>query len=133
MKFKPTQCISARINIIKRKVDGIYRNHLSVLDITESQSSILLVLNEYKTLSQGQLAKILCLERSSLSRNLTRLKERGYIKGTPDYHPTIALTAKGEKFMGVLLPVWDRAMLEIDGIIGNEGWMQFEGFEKALA
>ena len=133
MNFSPSECISARIGILQRKINAIYRKYLSPLNISESQSSILLVINSTKEISQSEIATILNLERSSLSRNMVRLKKNGWIQKNDHYHPVWTLSIKGRKFIKILLPVWENAMNEVDGIISTSGWEAFRNFEKKLS
>ncbi|WP_298541879.1 MarR family winged helix-turn-helix transcriptional regulator [uncultured Aquimarina sp.] len=133
MEFSPSECISARIGILQRKINTIYRTYLSPLNISESQSSILLVINKSTEIGQSEIASILNLERSSLSRNMVRLEKNGWIEKNASYHPIWSLSNNGRKFMKTLLPAWENAMKEVDGIIGNKGWESFGTFEKTMS
>ncbi len=132
MKFSPTECISARIGILQRKINTIYRKYLSPLNISESQSSILLVIYQSKEVGQSEIATILNLERSSLSRNMVRLEKNGWIQKNESYHPIWSLSKSGKSFMKAVLPAWDNAMKEVNSLMGTEGWKSFKNFEKSL-
>ncbi len=132
MEFSPIECLSARIGILQRKINAIYRTHLSPLHITESQLSILLVVYKNKELGQSEISSILNLERSSLSRNMVRLEKNGWIKKNESYHPIWSLSNSGKGFMKTVLPAWDNAMKEVNSLIGVEGWKSFKNFEKSL-
>lgn len=116
------ECISGRLGKIKRKIDSIYRIHLSPLNMTESQTMILLLITDKGSIRQTDLANSLGLEKSSLSRLLTRLIGQGYIQKSESYHPTLSLTQKGVQFIPSLRKAWQNAMDDGKMFIGDDGW-----------
>ena len=73
MKYELQECIASRLRGLSRKVDSIYRKYLEGTNITENQLSIMMALSKTGEIEQIEFGRILIMERSSLSRSLTRL------------------------------------------------------------
>lgn len=70
-------------------------------------------------LIQNQIATIVQLEKSTLSRNLRRLIEQGYLKKNDA--SKIAITYEGKQLIEKVIPEWQKAMAEIRSYIGQVG------------
>lgn len=80
---------------------------------------MLFVISKINEVTQKRISEILYLEKSTVNRNLKRLKENHYI--TFDQKVFISITNEGKVFLEQLIPEWDLAMKEIREIIGEEG------------
>ncbi|MEO0469979.1 MAG: MarR family transcriptional regulator [Bacteroidota bacterium] len=133
MKYDAHQCLAARLRSLSRIADGIYRRHLAGSGTTEQQLNILLILYQEGEVPQKRVSEVLELERSSLTRNLVRLVNQGWIeKKGPVNRPQISLTAKGKKATKKLLPHWEAAMDELSAALGGEGMLYLNMVEKKL-
>lgn len=115
----PSSCISGQIMKCNRIVANVFRKYLSPFNITDSQLSMLFVISKINEVTQKRISEILYLEKSTVNRNLKRLKENHYI--TFDQKVFISITNEGKVFLEQLIPEWDLAMKEIREIIGEEG------------
>ena len=133
MKYDAHQCIAARLRGLSRIADGVYRRHMAGSGTTEQQLNILLVLYQEGEVPQKRVSEVLLLERSSLTRNLVRLVEQGWIekKGAVN-RPKISLTPKGKKATKKLLPRWEAAMDEVSTVLGGEGMLYLNMVEKKM-
>lgn len=115
----PSQCIASRMLKCNRIITAIFRTHLLPYNITSSQIGILFLLNKAGEKSQQALADHLYLEKSTVSRNMQRLLQQGYIVrlGTK----LIGITDKGNDFLETLIPAWDKAMAEARARLKGEG------------
>ena len=128
MNYTYESCLGSRVRSLSRKLDGIYRKHLGNADLTENQLSIMMALYKTGTIEQNQIAQLLTLERSSLSRNLVRLVKSGYVSKTgPTNRPKIGLTKEGKTLVEQLRPVWEAAMDEIHAVLS---WYDLKGFQQ---
>lgn len=85
------------------------------------------------TIEQNHIAKFLNLEKSSLSRNLVRLVDSGYIKKDgPANRPFIGLSSKGKALVDELSPKWEMAMDEIHSILDEADIKAFNQFERRI-
>lgn len=133
MKYPLEDCIGSRMRSMSRKIDGIYRKHLGNSGITENQLSILMALYKTGTIEQNFIGNYLNLEKSSLSRNLVRLIQAGYInKEGAVNRPSIGLTQEGKEKVNELTPLWENAMDEIYFILKNDDLEAFRQFESKI-
>ncbi|WP_161991886.1 MarR family winged helix-turn-helix transcriptional regulator [Flagellimonas algicola] len=133
MNYTFESCLGSRVRSLSRKLDGIYRKHLGNADITENQLSIMMALYKTGSIEQNQIAQLLTLERSSLSRNLVRLVNSGYVSKTgPANRPKINLTKKGKARVEQLSPVWEMAMDEIHAVLSWYDLKSFQQFESKI-
>ena len=70
-------------------------------------------------ITQGELSKIQHLEKSSLSRNLKRLLSNKLIE--KEVTKGLRLTNNGKALLEKLLPAWEDAKAEVQGLLGTEG------------
>ena len=115
----PQPCFSSRILKCNRIIATVFRKHLIQFDLTNSQLSLLFILAKRGPLKQVELSEHLYLEKSSLSRNLRRLLERGYI--AKEAVKVIDITEKGKAFLERVIPAWNRAMEESRELLGEDG------------
>ena len=81
--------------------------------------SIMFILSKRGKIKQHALSEILFLEKSSVSRNMQRLYEKGYVS-KKDF-PEIEITDKGLTLLDAIIPQWDKAMKEAREKMGAEG------------
>ncbi|MEM7380811.1 MAG: MarR family transcriptional regulator [Bacteroidota bacterium] len=110
MKYQLEHCVGSRLRRLSRIADGHIRKFLSGHNITENQMTILFCLHELGKVEQGKVGEVLCLERSTVSRNIKLLERQSLISRTADYRPQVALTAKGMDLVKTLIPEWEKAM-----------------------
>lgn len=112
-------CLAGKVGRISRLTSNIFRKHLSKHDITESQLSILFITSKMKEITQKQICDIYFLEKSTVSRNLKRLVEKGYLE--EKQLPRIVITKAGLDFVTEVIPSWNNAMAEIKAELGENG------------
>ncbi|MCL6266478.1 MarR family winged helix-turn-helix transcriptional regulator [Flagellimonas myxillae] len=128
MKYNSEECLGSRVRGLSRKIDNIYRKHLGDYPVTENQLSIMMALHKTGTVEQNRIAKLLNLEKSTLSRNLVRLIKSGLIdKSGVTNRPKIGLTKQGQKRVESLIPIWEAAMDEIHAVLS---WHDLKGFQQ---
>ena len=91
MKFDYEDCIGARVRQLSRIIDNHFRVHLKEIGITENQMTILFALKKMGLIDQGSIGIQLSLERSTISRSIKLLENKGYVKRTDAYRPEIEL------------------------------------------
>lgn len=115
----PRQCISSRILKCNRIISGVFRKHLLPYNITNSQMSILFILAKRGTSTQQELATMLYLEKSTISRNMKRLFDGDLIE--KKNAKQIEITATGKGFLERIIPAWDCAMEESRALLTEKG------------
>jgi DNA-binding MarR family transcriptional regulator len=121
-------CIAGKVGRISRLTSNIFRKHLAKHDITESQLSILFITSKVKEITQKQISEFYYLEKSTVSRNLKRLVDKGYLD--QKQLPRIVITTAGLDFVTEVIPSWESAMKEIKKELGDSG---IEAIDEVIA
>ena len=121
-KTDPWICVAAKLNLSIRIIGRIYRKHLQQHQITMSQLSVLMVTGKARSIPQSELGKLLKLERSTVSRDLKRLIDRGFlVREGKDNRPHIAISVKGAAHIEKIIPDWQQATAEASEKLGPDG------------
>jgi DNA-binding MarR family transcriptional regulator len=132
-RFQYQDCIHSRLKKISRKVESIYRKNLTDFDITVPQLNILLIIETKGEVDQSFIGSFLLLEKSSVSRNLLRLIEHGYVfRDDSNYKKVLSLTAKGRVLVKKIQPYWEKSMDEISTLLGSQGLKSLEDIESLV-
>jgi len=116
-------CLASRraSRAITRAFDRQLRPH----GIRATQFSILTMLMGYGPTTIGDLAEALGIERTTLTRNLSVVEARGWVKigvGDTDGRSRVATaTPKGRRAVSAALPAWRRAQAAAGKAIGPSG------------
>jgi DNA-binding MarR family transcriptional regulator len=107
-----------------RKITRLYDRTMQESGIRITQFTILSQLMLRGEMPIGKLAGILGMERTTLTRNLTRLEERGWISIKPGDDPRariIAITAQGRGTVRRGFPYWSKAQAHVGNMLGGDG------------
>jgi DNA-binding MarR family transcriptional regulator len=116
------ECIGVRMRLLNRVVTKIYDDALRPLDLKMSQMNILVAAAKIGTARPIDVCEHLHLDVSTLSRNVERMKARGWLEVVPDEdgrsHP-FRLTPQGRKLLEKAVPAWSEAQQQIKQILGG--------------
>ncbi len=123
------RCICLHTRMAARAVTRAYDAALAPLGLEGTQFTLLSAIAVDPTRSVTAMADRLALERSSLSRNLTLLKQRGLIAqaGGRGRAVRYAVTEAGLALMETALPAWDAVQRRLEAEIGESGWSELRG------
>jgi len=105
-------CACAALRHATRALTQHYEAHFQGTGLRTTQFTVLATLVQTGPLSISELAEILGLERTTLSRNLRLIENRGWIRALAHNDQRVrkmALTPKGKKKAAAALPIWRRA------------------------
>lgn len=117
-------CIADKMRFLNRVITNLYDESLREVGITTAQMNILVTVAKYEPASPGQVSGWLHMEKSTLSRNLDRLKKQGWLRAPRADHGRaieLSLTRKGHEVLKKGLPRWKRAQRKAESILGNTG------------
>src|SRR5205809_7491977 len=77
-------CVAVRLRMLNRVITNIYDNALRPLDLKVSQMNILVAAAQMGTVRPLDVCEYLHLDVSTLSRNVDRMKARGWLEVVPD-------------------------------------------------
>lgn len=114
-------CLAGRIRILNRLVSGIYDGKLRVHGVRSSQINILVIVAARGPLGAPEICRQLCLEKSTLSRDLERLVERQWVQVVPGAGRVrhLQITDAGRQLVRSLRPAWEEAQAETRTLLGE--------------
>jgi len=116
------ECIAVRMRMLNRVVTNIYDDALRPLGLKVSQMNILVAAAKLGTARPAELCERLHLGVSTLSRNVERMKERGWLEVIPDVDgraQPFRLTAKGRKLLEKAAPAWKQSQQVAADLLGD--------------
>lgn len=117
-------CIAVRLRRLNRVITNLYDDALRPLGLKVSQMNLLVVAARLGVAEPSQVCRILQMDLSTLSRNLERLRARGWIESVPDrdarVHP-FQLSSEGHALLQQAYPVWKEAQERTSALLGEEG------------
>jgi DNA-binding MarR family transcriptional regulator len=118
-------CACANLRRAARVITRLYDAALRPSGVGVAQFTLLQALNTAPGMSQKQLASLLEIDSTTLTRTLEPLRRAGWLRSTAgddrrEVH--LALTAAGKHAYRRALPYWKRAQGEFVRALGTESW-----------
>ncbi len=118
-------CIADRMRLLNRVVTKIYDDALRSLGIKTSQLNILVVTALLGLARPAEICDQLKIDISTVSRNVDRMRARGWIEVVDDEQDARAhqlrLSAKGRQILEKAKPAWERAQVKVKKLLGQSG------------
>ena len=118
---KPLGCTCFKLRKLTRAISRLYDQHLATVGLKTTQYSLLA--NAARTaLPVAELAELLGLERTTLTRNLKPLIDAGWLelKSGPDARQRIVtITGAGREKVKLAYVAWQRAQSEFEMLMGR--------------
>ena len=105
-------CFAVRLRKLNREISAIYDNAFKASSVTIAQYNLLVAIAASSQASPTQLVKTLSLEKSTVSRNLARMQNNGWIETLPTKDGrahNIRLSETGTSLLQQLIPNWQKA------------------------
>ena len=118
-----TSCIATRVRQLSRIVTRVYDDAMRPLGITASQFTLLTQLAARDGITAVEIGGGLDIEKSTLSRNLTRMLALGLIMMDPPAGRRgrgLHLTPKGQAVIKDAYPIWLTAQARAVGVLGPQ-------------
>src|SRR3954465_2163681 len=116
------ECVAVRLRMLNRVITNIYDNALRPLDLKVSQMNILVAAAKMGTARPLEVCEYLHLDVSTLSRNVERMKARGWLEVVPDddgRSQPFQLTLQGRKLLERAVPAWREGQQEVTQLLGD--------------
>jgi DNA-binding MarR family transcriptional regulator len=114
-------CLCASLRRAARSVTQLYERELRV---SVPQFTLLYVL-EKQPLIQAQIAELLAIDRTTLTRTLAMLERRGLIRGAPGGDKRARrwlITGAGKRALGLSRPRWEKVQKRLRERLGEQRW-----------
>ena len=116
------ECVAVRLRMLNRVVTNIYDDALRSLDLKVSQMNILVAAAKMGTARPAEVCEHLHLDVSTLSRNVQRMKARGWLEVVPDEDgrsQPFRLTSEGRRLLDKAVPAWSAAQQKVKTLLGD--------------
>ena len=118
-------CACANLRRAARVITRLYDAALRPSGLSVAQFTLLQALNTAPGMSQKQLASLLEIDSTTLTRTLEPLRRAGWLRsraGDDRREVHLALTAAGRRTYTRALPYWERAQGAFVRALGRESW-----------
>ena len=113
------ECVARRLRQVNRTITRLYDEALRPHGLTVNQLNILAVIISEKKIQPGQLGQSLGMEKSTVSRTISRMEEKGWLKvaqGKDSRTQILTVTSKGRQLLLTVTPIWDNLQA---GVLNN--------------
>jgi DNA-binding MarR family transcriptional regulator len=118
-------CTCFKLRRLTRRVTAVYDRALSDAGMRVTQYSLLAHLRGLRGVAVSQLAEMLDMDRTTLTRNLRPLVEAGWIAVKPSAEDArirlVHITPSGETRWQAARVCWRQAQQEVSSTIGSDG------------
>ena len=115
-------CLGYRTRKLARAVTRLYNDRLRPLGLNLTEMNLLAAIAAQGSVQPARLGRAMALEKSTLSRNSSRLVERGWVevRDHPDGRGVLlTLTARGNKMLLRAVPVWKQAQQQAQSLVAE--------------
>jgi DNA-binding MarR family transcriptional regulator len=116
------QCIAGWLRKLNRVLTRLYNQALRPYGLTVSQMNTLVAIACLGEPKQHEVCQRLYLEKSTLSRDVTRMRRQGWLDAMPgeDGRTTLLrLTPAGRRLVEHATPAWQQAQEQVMALIGE--------------
>ena len=126
----PTNCTCFGLRKAARAVTQMYDQALKPSGLRATQLSLLIAAERAGPRPIGELAELMVMDRTTLTRNLKPLLDKGFlenIEGADRRRRPIGITPAGREAMAQALPYWREAQSRMAGSLGRSRWWRLLG------
>jgi DNA-binding MarR family transcriptional regulator len=124
-RFPPLPCACANLRRAGRIVTQIYDEELRHAGMRATQFTLLQALVLAKSISQGDLAELLGIDSTTLTRTLALLRKKGWIVSRPGKDRReiwLTMSAEGARRYQRAEPYWESAQQRLRKALGENNW-----------
>ncbi len=118
------ECLAVRVRMLNRTITTIYDDALRPLGLTAGQLNIMVVVTARGPISPGEVAHRLNMEKSTVSRNVERMRKNGWLAVTAaesGHKQQLTLTRRGRTLLAKSHPAWEEAQITAREVLGQRG------------
>src|SRR5215467_12122960 len=117
------ECIAMRVRLLNRVITKIYDDYLRPHGLRAAQQNILIAISLMKLATPSELERRLSLDKSTVSRNVERMRRRGWIElisaeDGRSHH--LHVTSEGMKLLRKTLVAWEQAQKKTAALLGKQ-------------
>jgi DNA-binding MarR family transcriptional regulator len=128
-------CLCATFRRTTRALTQLYDDALRPQGLSLTQLTILQVFSRAGEISQGQLAEILAMDSTTLTRTLKPMTKEGWIaerRGVDRRERLLRMSKSGEANLTRVTPAWDKLQSRLRHQLGDQTWKTLMQFNNQL-
>ena len=129
-------CACHKVRMAARAVTRAYDDALRPAGLRATQLAVLVAVGKDGAISITALARVMGMDRSTLTRNLGPLEKEGLVAvGLEGWHRsrTLEITQKGRSRMRAAMPLWEGAQKSLKDKLGQANWVgMHEGLDRLI-
>lgn len=118
-----SECIAVRVRLLNRVLTRLYDEALRPLGLRVSQMSVLVAVARQGQARPGDVCGVLSMDKSTLSRDVVRLKARGWLESVPGRDArshALRVTDAGRALLARAVPAWQKAQRQAADLLGPD-------------
>ena len=117
------ECLAVRLRALNRAVSALYDDALRPHGLRVGQLNLLVAVARMGTAKPGDLCRVLCMEKSTLSRDVEVLRRHGWVEvdETGGRSRPLRITPVGQALLERATPAWRQAQMQARRLIGDDG------------
>jgi DNA-binding MarR family transcriptional regulator len=126
------ECIAVRLRVLTRAVTKLYNKALRPHGLTVSQMNILVAVSRLGDAKPQDICRILHLDKSSLSRDIERMRAQGWVESLPGQDGRsgfLQVARSGRTLLQATFPAWHQAQLQAKALLGEK---DIEALDRAV-
>jgi DNA-binding MarR family transcriptional regulator len=120
-----SECACLKVRTASRAVTRFYDDAFRPVGLRATQLTVLVAVTFGEAVSIASLSRLLGMDRSTLTRNLRPLEDKGLVALGPEGHHrsrTLGVTSKGEQLVRKALPLWEKAQEKLREELKKPHW-----------
>jgi DNA-binding MarR family transcriptional regulator len=129
------ECIAVRLRVLTRAVTKLYNKALRPHGLTVSQMNILVAVSRLGDAKPQDVCRILHLDKSSLSRDVERMRAQGWLEsllGEDRRTGLLRVARSGRALLQKTFPAWHQAQHQAKALLGEKDIASLGRAVKAL-
>ena len=130
------ECIGVRLRVTNRVLTRVFDEALRPFGVKLTQMNVLVAIGNLEPVRPGDLCRRLELDASTLSRNVDRMVQQGWIRSEPGADlrsHLLSLSDDGARIVHDAYPAWQRAQAEALELLGADGAAALDRVATALS
>lgn len=134
--IQPIGCIGSKVRRLNRLLTRIYTQRFQSVGLTPPQVSLIFIIGKNPQIAAKTLSEWLILDASSLSRELSGLIQKGFIRETADDNDKrsrkLSLTETGYQTAEQLAPLWQQQHTLVAELLGGASLAELDRILSVL-
>lgn len=130
------ECLCGNVRMAARALTAVYDEFLAPSGLTANQLAVLWCVVAREPVAMREVAEVLVMDKTTVSRNLAGLLDLGFIVCRPGPDARVKLvscTAKGHKAFAQALPLWKKAQDWVERRMGSAAFARTVVHAKRIA